>query len=161
VTDDLTYQLTTHATPAAAYAAICDVRAWWSGDLTGRTDRLGEEWDYRVPGIHYSAFRTTVLEPGRTVVWRCTASELTFTEEPDEWTGTSVRFDLRAVDGGTEVTFTHEGLTPAVECFGVCEVAWGEYVLGSLRELMDTGHGRPGSYGGAEALADAQTRSAR
>ena len=67
MTDDLTYTFTVPQSPAEAFAAICDVRAWWSGDIEGRTDVFGAEWSYRVPDIHFSAFRITGLVPDRSV----------------------------------------------------------------------------------------------
>jgi uncharacterized protein YndB with AHSA1/START domain len=150
MTDDLTYTFTVRQTPAEAFAAINDVRAWWSGDVEGPTDALGAEWSYRVPDIHFSAFRITELVPD---------SWLSFTEDADEWTGTTVRFDLTPTDAGTEVRFTHLGLRPQVECYGVCRVAWGEYVLGSLRELIESGAGRPDSFGEGK-LDEAKDRAA-
>ncbi len=94
MTDDLTYSFTVPQSPAEAFAAICDVRAWWSGDIEGRTDVFGAEWSYRVPDIHFSAFRITGLVPDRSVAWLVTDSWLSFTEDQQEWTGTTVRFDV-------------------------------------------------------------------
>jgi hypothetical protein len=159
MTSDLTYTFTVDQSPAEAIAAICDVRAWWSGDIEGRTDELGAEWSYRVPDIHFSAFRITELVPDRSMAWLVTDSWLSFTEDQQEWTGTTVRFDVEPVDGGTLVRFTHEGLVPAVECYGVCRVAWSEYVLGSLQELIRSGAGRPDSFGEGK-LEEAQERAA-
>ena len=146
MTDDLTYSFTVDQSPAEAFAAICDVRKWWSGQVKGRTDKLGAEWSYEVPEIHFSAFRITELVPDRSVAWLVTDSRLTFIEDKEEWTGTTIHFDVVPTDAGTEVRFTHEGLVPEVECYGVCRVAWGEYVVGSLRSLIETGAGRPNSY---------------
>jgi len=39
--------------------------------------------------------------------------------------------------------FTHEGLVPEYECFNICSNAWGSYINGSLRSLIETGKGRP------------------
>ena len=160
MTDDLTYSFTVPQSPAEAFAAICDVRAWWSGDIEGRTDVFGAEWSYRVPDIHFSAFRITGLVPDRSVAWLVTDSWLSFTEDQQEWTGTTVRFDVVPTAEGTEVRFTHHGLEPQVECYGVCRVAWGEYVLGSLKNLIESGAGRPDSFGSGkldEAKERAQT----
>ncbi len=160
MTDDLTYTFTVAQSPAEAFAAINDVRSWWSGGIEGRTDELGAEWSYAVPDIHFSAFRITELVPDRSVAWLCTKSHLTFIEDHEEWTGTTVRFDVTATDHGTEVRFTHEGLVPQVECFGVCRVAWGEYVEGSLKDRIESRAGRPDSYG-AGKLDDAKARAAQ
>ena len=160
MTHDLTYTFTVDRSPAEAFAAICDVRAWWSGSVEGRTDELGAEWSYEVPDIHFSAFRITELVPDRSVAWLTTKSWLTFTEDHEEWTGTTVRFDLTPTESGTEVRFTHEGLVPQVECYGVCRVAWGEYIQGSLKDRIESGAGRPDSYG-ADKHDDAKARAAQ
>ena len=159
-TTDLTFSFTVPQSPAEAFTAICDVRAWWSGEVEGATDVLGAEWSYRVPDIHFSAFRITELVPDRSVAWLVTDSLLTFTVDQEEWTGTTVRFEVSPTEDGTRVTFTHEGLRPQVECYGICRVAWGEYVLGSLKELVEAGVGRPDSYG-AGKLDEARERAAR
>jgi uncharacterized protein YndB with AHSA1/START domain len=163
MTDDLTYTFTVAQSPAEAFAAINDVRAWWSGDIDGQTDVLGAEWSYRVPDIHYSAHRITELVPERSVAWLGTDGWLSFVEDKQEWTGTTIRFDLTpTVTGGTEVRFTHVGLEPQVECYGVCRVAWSEYILGSLKDLIGSGAGRPDSFGEGkldEAKARAQQES--
>ncbi len=157
---DLTYTFTVPQSPAEAFAAICDVRAWWSGSVEGPTDALGAEWTYEVPDLHFTAFRITELVPDATVAWLCTKSWITFTEDHEEWTGTTVRFEVDATDAGTRVTFVHEGLVPDVECFDVCRVAWGEYVNGSLRSLIEDGAGRPNSYEDLEVAREAARATA-
>lgn len=148
----LSYTFLVDQTPERAFAAINDVRAWWSGQLEGATDALGSEFTYTVPGIHYTKFRITELDPARRVAWHVLDSHLSFTADKEEWTGTTITFDLAERVGGTEVTFTHEGLSPDHECYAVCSRAWGEYVNGSLRDLIDTGSGRPNSFEGEPAL---------
>jgi hypothetical protein len=159
--DNLTMTFTVDQTPQQAFDAINDVRAWWSGDIDGRTDALGEEWSYRVPDIHYSKFRTTELVPGQRIGWLVTDSCLTFIEDKEEWTGTTVRFDISAEDGRTRVRFTHAGLEPEHECFNVCSNAWAMYVTGSLRRLIETGSGEPNSLEGAEAIEAVRGADAR
>lgn len=143
---DLTYRFSVTRSPAEAFAAICDVRGWWSGSVEGPTAALGDEWSYEVPDLHSTDFRIVDLVPDHSVAWLCTRSWLAFTEDKEEWTGTTVRFEVLETSAGTEVVFTHEGLVPQVECYDVCRVAWGEYVTGSLRSLIESGAGRPNSY---------------
>ena len=67
---DFTYQLTVAADAARVFAAIVDVRGWWSGRIDGRADQAGAEFRYRYADLHDSTQRVTTLEPGRRVVWR-------------------------------------------------------------------------------------------
>ena len=60
-------------TPAEVYDAINDVAGWW-GRITGTTTAEGDEFVYVVPGMHYSGFRVTELEPGRRIAWIVTGS---------------------------------------------------------------------------------------
>lgn len=157
----LTFTFDVDQTAEQAFAAINDVRAWWSGHIEGRTDELGAEFTYTVEGIHYSRFRITEMVPNQKVSWLVLESFLKFTEDKEEWTGTTVVFDVREHDGRTRVTFSHDGLYPAHECYVVCSTAWGEYVNGSLRTLIESGAGRPNSFEGEEVLEKVQAQHAR
>ncbi|MDQ0276724.1 hypothetical protein QO003_001027 [Arthrobacter silviterrae] len=123
-------------TPQQAFSAINNVRGWWTGDIEGGTEKLGDEFTYRVPDIHYSKFRITELSPSSRVAWLVLDSQLTFAENKEEWTGTTVTFDVAEQDGRTLVTFTHEGLVPDFECYDRCESAWGGYINGNLKTLI-------------------------
>ncbi|SER04903.1 Activator of Hsp90 ATPase homolog 1-like protein [Lentzea xinjiangensis] len=134
---------TVEQSPDEVFAAVVDVRAWWTGEIEGSAGEQGAEFTYRHPPQHYSRQRVTEFEPGRRVVWRVVDSHLSFVSEPAEWTGSDITFDIAAVDGGTELRFTHVGLVPDVECFGACSTAWLHYVNGSLHSLITTGQGLP------------------
>ena len=139
---DLTHSFSVEATPQEVYAAIIDVRSWWGAtNIVGPTDQPGADWFYLVPDIHFSKQRTVDLVPGARVVWEFTDGHLDFVARKDEWIGTTARFDIAAEGGRTHVTFTHEGLTSADECFDVCHDAWRHYITTSLRQRIETGHG--------------------
>ncbi len=157
---DLTMSFTVEQTPQEVFDAVTDVRSWWSGSIVGDTTTLGAEWVYTVPDIHFSKFRTTRLDPGSRVEWLVLDSHLTFPEDKQEWTGTTVRFEItpEPTDADAEgpartrLTFTHVGLHAGRECFEVCRTAWGQYVLGSLRDRVLTGAGVPDAFSNQESL---------
>jgi Activator of Hsp90 ATPase homolog 1-like protein len=126
---NFTTTFTVDETPDAAFAAINDVRGWWSGELDGSTDKLGEEFTYRYQDIHYSKQRITEFVPGKKVVWLVLDAYLNFVEDESEWIGTEIAFELSQNGEQTEVRFTHVGLG-AYECFDVCSNAWAHYVNG-------------------------------
>ena len=130
-------------TPEKAFAAITNVRGWWSGETEGSTDQLGAEFTYRYQDVHYSKQRITELVPGHKVVWHILDAYLDFTEDPDEWVGTDVTFEVAGKGDQTEVSFSHLGLVPEFECFDKCSNAWGFYINSSLRNLITTGQVRP------------------
>lgn len=97
-------------TPEDAFAAITDVRGWWSGNIEGDTDQLGDEFTYRYEDVHYSKQRITELVPGHRVTWLVLDAYLKFTQDPAEWIGTEVTFEVTREGDKTQVRFAHVGL---------------------------------------------------
>ena len=139
----LTTSFTVDQTPEEAFDAINNVRGWWSGEIDGRTDKLGEVFTYRYKDVHRTTQKITEFVPGKKVIWHVTDAELSFVEDKSEWNGTDVVFEIARKKGKTEVRFTHVGLVPAFECYGGCSGAWGFYINDSLRNLITTGKGQP------------------
>ncbi len=142
MTENISVSITVNATPQKAFDAIGDVSAWW-GQVIGTATAVGDEFVYVVPDVHYSGFRVTELVPGRAVEWTVTGSYLVFVADKQEWTDTVVRFDITEEGDQTKVVFTHRGITPEVECYEGCLVAWSTYIRGSLKNLIETGTGAP------------------
>ena len=134
---------TVDQTPEEAFAAINDVRGWWSGNIEGSTNKLGDEWTYRYKDVHYSKQKIAELVPGKKVVWLVLDSYLNFIEDKTEWNGTRITFEIGKKGDKTEVRFAHLGLVPEVECYDACSNAWGGYVNSSLRTLITKGKGQP------------------
>ncbi len=145
-TRNFTTVFTVDETPEAAFAAINDVRGWWSAvpGIEGSTDQLGAEFTYRYEPYHWSRQRITELIPGKKVVWLVVEGQLHFLKDKNEWTGTQMVFDItRKGDGKTEVRFTHVGLVPDEECYGACSNAWTSLIREDLRNLILAGTAQP------------------
>jgi hypothetical protein len=142
-TEDFTTSFLVDQSSEEVFDAINDVRAWWSGEIDGSTDKLGEVFTYRYKDIHRSTQKITELVPGKRVVWHVTEAQLNFVEDKNEWNGTEVVFEIASKGDKTEVRFTHVGLVPAFECYGGCSGAWGFYINDSLRNFIATGKGQP------------------
>lgn len=130
-------------TPQQVFDAVNDVRSWWMTKIDGDNLAVGDEFSYRVPGVHFCKMRVTELVPGQKVVWQVVDNHMSFIEDQSEWIGTEIRFELSEKDGATELRFTHDGLVPSYECFDICRNAWTFYVGESLRSLAATGEGQP------------------
>ena len=130
-------------TPAEVFAAINNVRGWWSEEVEGSPEQLGAEWDYHYQDIHRAKLKTTELIPDQKVVWRVLENHFNFIKDQTEWVGTEMTFDIAPKGDQTEVHFSHLGLVPEYECYDVCSNAWGFYIGGSLRGLIMTGKGEP------------------
>ena len=138
-----TTSFTVDRTPDQVFDAVTDVRSWWMTTIDGGTRAVGDEFSFRVPGVHSCTMRVTELVPGEKVVWQVIDNHMSFIQDQSEWRGTEIRFELTAEDGRTELRFTHDGLVPAYECFEICRNAWTFYVGDSLRSLAATGEGKP------------------
>jgi hypothetical protein len=140
--NDFIANFTVDQSPEDVFAAINNVRGWWSGEIEGSTSKLGDVWTYRFQDIHYSKQEITEFVPGQRVVWHVLDGFLKFAEDKTEWTGTDITFDISPNGDRTEVRFTHLGLVPESECFDSCSDAWGLYIKGSLRDFISSGQGQ-------------------
>lgn len=141
--DNFTVRFTVTQPPQAAFAAINNVRGWWSEAIDGPTDKLGGEFDYHYQDIHRCKIRVTELVPNSKVVWRVLDNYFSFTQDSTEWTGTQIVFDISRSGDRTEVRLTHEGLVAADECYDACSEGWTTYITKSLKALIETGKGMP------------------
>ncbi|GGG99856.1 hypothetical protein GCM10007415_39630 [Parapedobacter pyrenivorans] len=131
------------ATPQEVFAAVNNVREWWSENIEGDTDKLGSEFVYHYQDVHRSRMRIVKWIPNKTVEWQVLDNYFKFTKDSREWTGTHIRFEISERDGKTLLEFTHQGLVPTYECFQICHDAWTHYIQESLKELILTGKGSP------------------
>ncbi len=144
----------TTKSPHTVFEAVTNVRGWWSQTITGDTAKQGDEFEFEVKDIHYSKQRLVEVIPDQRVVWLVTEAAMTFIEDQDEWKGTKVIFDIITDGPNTTLTFTHEGLTPAVACYKACMPAWTQYIGHSLKQLIETGVGDPNLEGRTIATTD-------
>ena len=140
---NFTTSFTVDQSPDEVFAAVNNVRGWWSEEIEGETDRLGAEFRFHYKDLHRSTHKITEFVPGKKVVWHTTDSSLNFVSNKDEWNGTDIVFEIARKGGRTELRFTHVGLVPALECYGDCSEGWGFYINDSLRGLIMTGKGKP------------------
>jgi hypothetical protein len=117
-----------------AVATTEGLAAWWTTDTTGESE-VGGKLLFRFGELGGFDMEVLELDPSGHVRWRVT-------DGPDEWIGTEIdwRFDQR--DEYTIVNFKHEGWREPVEFMHHCSTKWATYLM-SLKELVETGSGRP------------------
>jgi hypothetical protein len=140
---DFTTTITVDQSPKDVFDAVNNVRGWWSGEIVGRTDKLGASFTYRYEDLHRTTQKITEFVPGKRVVWHVSKGRLNFVKDKNEWNGTEIVFEIAKKAKKTQLRFTHTGLVPSVECYGDCSGAWGFFIKESLRSLITTGKGKP------------------
>ena len=146
--------------PAEVYHAILTPHAWWSEEISGATAHEGDIFNYHFEDIHRCQIKLTEVVPDKKVVWWVldnyfkpgifdTAGKLPksdgFVNDKAEWIDTQIVFEITALNGQTQLKFTHKGLIPDYECYDVCANGWSHYIQESLYGLITTGKGQPNS----------------
>jgi hypothetical protein len=130
-----------YQTPKDVFHAINNVRGWWQGEIEGSTDKLNDEFTYRMEGFHFSKQKLVEVIPDKKIMWLVTESKLNFLKDKSEWTGTKISFEISKQGNETQLRFTHLGLVPEIECYGGCSGAWGDLIQKSLFSLITAGKG--------------------
>jgi hypothetical protein len=141
IASSFTTTIVVDQTAREVFDAIINVRGWWQGEVEGNTEKLNNEFSYRMKEVHYSKQRIIEFLPNQKVVWQVIDSKLGSFKDRGEWTSTTIIFEITELDNKTQVRFTHCGLVPAFECYGGCSWAWGALIQESLLSLITTGKG--------------------
>jgi hypothetical protein len=136
---DFTTTIAVDQTPTQVFNAINNPQSWWSGEITGGTHQLNDEFTYRYKDLHMSKQRILEMIPDQKVVWLVTESQINYAEDKKEWTGTKISFEISKKDNKTQLRFTHLGLDPDIECFESCSYSWTQLIQQALFTLITTG----------------------
>ncbi|MEU6257017.1 SRPBCC domain-containing protein [Streptomyces sp. NPDC047043] len=107
---------------------------WWTTDTSGKSE-VGGELAFRFGDVGGFDMEILELDPAGRVRWRVT-------DGPAEWIGTEIDWNLSRHDDYTIVLFKHEGWREPVEFMHHCSTKWATFLM-SLKEFVETGHGRP------------------
>lgn len=140
---DYTTSILVEQNPKIAFEAIKNFRGWWSEEIEGNTDKLGDVFVYHYKDVHICKMKLIEIIPDKKLVYEVLDNQFSFTKDKTEWIGTKLIFDISEDGGKTKVKFTHQGLVPEYECYKVCYDAWGNYITNSLYSLITTGKGKP------------------
>lgn len=139
IINSFTTHITVDKNSANAFDSIKNFRAWWSVEIEGSTDTVGETFFYHYKDVHLCKLKLIEEVPGKKLVYLVTDNEFSFTKDKSEWVNTKLVFDLSPDGNKTKIVFTHDGLVPENECYAVCNDAWTSYIQGSLKEYIETG----------------------
>lgn len=138
--DNFTYSFTSSKSAKEIFELLLHIEQWWSGlyeeTIKGKSQQLNDEFSFKAGGgMHDTTQKLVELIPNKKIVWLVTKSNLTFLSKPDEWTNTKLCFDINSNGDKTTVTFTHDGLTPQIECYNACSGGWTGY-LDNLKKKL-------------------------
>ena len=123
----------------AALATIDGLAGWWTRDTSGSSTPQGNiTFRFHDPaGKELGSFEMEVLDltPEKLVRWRVK-------DGPAEWLATEIEFVLSHEGEHTIVRFGHRRWREEVEFTAHCSMKWATFLL-SLRQLVETGEGRP------------------
>ena len=139
--NDFTSSFSAKISANEAIGKIGNVPEWWGVTFTGNAKDQNDTFTVKMGGDSFFNFTVTELIPGKRVVWLVTECNMPWYSNKTEWTNTRLIFDLTENKGMTEVTFTHEGLTPDVECYKDCNPGWTHWIQTSLFSYLTDGKG--------------------
>jgi uncharacterized protein YndB with AHSA1/START domain len=122
------------APPEAVLAALRSpgaITSWWT-PTTGSGDAGGTLEVSFFGGKDRLVLQVEPALPGR-IAWSVQESAHT----PD-WVGTTIFFDVAEGNDEAMLHFRHQGLTPDLECYDMCDAGW-TYYLGSLVSYVELG----------------------
>jgi hypothetical protein len=140
---DYTTSITVDASAQEAFESINSVSKWWTEDLEGSSQKLDDVFT-----VHFGETFITVqlveLIPYKKIGWHVIDCYKHWIKDKKEWKDTTMSWEISAGKNATQISFTHTGLVPGIECYQGCEKAWNFYVNESLFKLLTEGKGIPG-----------------
>ncbi len=146
--NDYKRTITVDASPDDVYRALTTGYANWWTTCNRDLNKVGDRIKFTfLPNVSYWTLEARILEPNRTVELDCVEAYHKITDKPDapetEWLGSTVRWKIELHADHTDIHFTHDGLTPELDFYDVCESGWDLFFVDSLKSYLDTGVGKP------------------
>lgn len=141
------YQCTIAApiTANEAFDKISRVGEWWAVNFKGNAKNLHDRFTVHFARTTWAAMEIVDVVPDQRVVWKVADCYLPIFKDPYVWKDNLIFFDIAADGAEAEVTMTHIGLFPGVECYEDCRKGWNFYIGESLFGLLNSNKGLPGS----------------
>ena len=125
------------------FKSINSVSKWWTENIEGDTENLNGVFTIHFSEESFVTHQLIEVVPDKIVVWLVTDCFLPWFNDKTEWTNTKMSFEISTADNQTQLSFTHIGLVPEVECYDMCIKGWDQYVKDSLLKLITEGEGLP------------------
>lgn len=120
------------------------ISEWWAKNVKGNSVNLHDVFTVYF-GKTFGTFRIVDLVPGKRIVWFTADCYLDIFQDKEVWKDSTLVWEFMPVEDATQITMTHIGLFPGVECFEDCRQGWNFYIKESLFKLLAEGKGLPGT----------------
>tara|TARA_Y100000052_G_scaffold13882_1_gene13526 strand:+ start:183385 stop:183894 length:510 start_codon:yes stop_codon:yes gene_type:complete len=141
------------ATPEQSFQAVArQMEKWWTVTTEGAFERVGDRVTVRfLPDYGYWIFEASVMNESNRLEMICVEAHHKVEGQPkeidQEWLGTNIIWQFETVGDKTEITMTHDGLTPSLNCWGICLDGWNHFFKNSLKAFLDGGEPSPHAAG--------------
>ena len=147
----ITVSIEVTQSPSEVFNCITQVEKYWSKDFAGNCKQLNDEFTIHHPNQHYSKQKLVEVIADKKMKWLVTESELHWLKNnKHEWTDTKIIFEITKANGKTILHFTHEGLSPEMECYALCNQGWKMIIKEWLFHLITYGEESPDMNKAAE-----------
>lgn len=121
-----------------------EIPLWWTEMFDGSADKQHDSFTIRFGDHIFKTMRVKELAVDERIAWFVEDSLIALPglNKQKEWIGTSIIWVILPMDNITELSLTHAGLSPEVECYEICSAGWQQFT-GSLKLFLNTGTGTP------------------
>jgi len=139
--ENFTRSISVNISAAEAMNKISKLTDWWGVTFSGTCEKQNDKFLIKMGGDSFFNMTVAELLPRKKIVWLVTDCNMPWYSDKKEWLHTKLIFDFTECNGLTTLTFTHQGLTPAIECYKDCEPGWNHWITRSLFSYLTTGKG--------------------
>lgn len=137
-------ELDVFASPESVYNAITnEIHKWWT-EYSNSAIHVGDRLTVQFEKATKWVLVVSEAIENHSLVWQVVEADhnIDNLSKTDEWKGTTISWKIGKQETGCKIYFIHEGLTPSLECYRICDAGW-EFFLGSLTSYLNNGKGNP------------------
>lgn len=130
------------ASQEACFQAVAtQMDKWWTRSTEGGLNGVGDKVTARFPPDYgFWTFEATSFERPNRIEMICTDAHHKVEGQPkeidQEWLGTKIIWEFKTVGDKTEIKMRHDGLTPTLNCWGICLDGWNHFFKNSLKSFL-------------------------
>ncbi len=125
-------------------AVASELNKWW-GKIDNQVSKEGDEFSISFGNTNWR-FLITEFSQHEKITWKCINAEHFvegLTNIKEEWLNTELFWNFKKNNDYVEISLEHRGLTPALNCYDICESGWNFFISTSLKNYLESGHGNP------------------